>query len=384
MKKMTFGFLVAGAMTSIAIGADTAPVKVDAAPAVAPAKKVEAVAEAPKDMWAFLPEELAEINGKKLSKKEFVDYFTASLPGGKLPPMINEQMLQQIAPRIIKKYVERMILMNAAEKAGFKPSAKLAEENFRRALKEAKPQELDGFKHSLEAKGMTVDQFITQNAAKPSVQENAAIDEWLSKTVVANIKISESEVKDFYDKNLERFKMPGDAPDAIRASHILIMAKEPKDDAAAKAKIEAILERIKKGESFEAIAQAESECPSGKMAKGSLGAFGKGQMVKPFEDAAMALKPGEISGVVKTQFGYHIIRRDQPQNETVKSFAEVKELIENTLKAKIISKDVEEMIKKLETEQHVKIFVKEVAPKTEVAPKAEAAPKTEAAPKADK
>ncbi len=85
----------------------------------------------------------------------------------------------------------------------------------------------------------------------------------------------------------------------IRASHILV-DKHPKA-------LE-ILEDLKKGADFGKLAKEYSKCPSRKNG-GDLGFFGKGQMVKEFEEAAFALKPGEISDIVKTQFGYHLIKR---------------------------------------------------------------------------
>ncbi len=88
-------------------------------------------------------------------------------------------------------------------------------------------------------------------------------------------------------------------PDKIRCSHILVEKLSVAQE---------ILERLKKGESFAALAQQYSIDGSRKRG-GDLGEFGRGMMVKPFEDAAFALKPGEVSGIIKTQFGYHIIKR---------------------------------------------------------------------------
>ena len=88
-------------------------------------------------------------------------------------------------------------------------------------------------------------------------------------------------------------------PDKVHCSHILV-----KTETEAKA----ILERIKKGKKFANIAKEVSLCPSGKNG-GDLGTFGRGKMVKEFENAAFALDKGEISGIVKTKFGYHIVKR---------------------------------------------------------------------------
>lgn len=86
----------------------------------------------------------------------------------------------------------------------------------------------------------------------------------------------------------------------IRASHILVNNETHCKE---------LIERLKKGESFEALARQFSKCPSGQRSNGDLGSFGKGKMVPQFESAAFKLNVGEISGPVKTPFGYHIIKR---------------------------------------------------------------------------
>jgi parvulin-like peptidyl-prolyl isomerase len=83
------------------------------------------------------------------------------------------------------------------------------------------------------------------------------------------------------------------------------------DTKAERAKIEGILQRARAGEDFVKLANEFTEDPSGKGTGGDLGWFGRGQMVKPFEDAAFALKPGEVSGVIETVFGYHIVKLDE-------------------------------------------------------------------------
>jgi peptidyl-prolyl cis-trans isomerase C len=88
-------------------------------------------------------------------------------------------------------------------------------------------------------------------------------------------------------------------PDKIRCAHILVKTQT---------EAKTVQDRLAKGETFAAIAQQVSQCPSGKKG-GDLGKFGRGQMVKEFEVAAFGLQKGETSQPVKTQFGYHLIKR---------------------------------------------------------------------------
>jgi len=105
-------------------------------------------------------------------------------------------------------------------------------------------------------------------------------------------------------------------PGNIRASHILISYEGAPRTGATRSKAEAmalaeeIQAKLRAGESFEELARAYSDCPSAQKG-GDLGFFAKGQMVKPFEEAAFGLEVGGVSGIVETPFGYHIIKRTQ-------------------------------------------------------------------------
>jgi parvulin-like peptidyl-prolyl isomerase len=100
----------------------------------------------------------------------------------------------------------------------------------------------------------------------------------------------------------------------VRASHILLMYKGSSRSSATRSKAEAeqqiqeIERQLQGGADFAALAKAHSDCPS-KSKGGDLGQFGRGQMVRPFEDATYAMQIGDVSGVVETDFGYHLIKR---------------------------------------------------------------------------
>ncbi|RKP54742.1 SurA N-terminal domain-containing protein [Pararobbsia silviterrae] len=156
---------------------------------------------------------------------------------------------------------------------------------------------------------------------------------------------SDADAKQFYDDNIKNYK----TDDQIRASHILItVAKDASeaDRAKAKAKAEQILAQVRAHpDQFADLAKQNSQDPGSADKGGDLGWFGHGAMVKPFEDAAFALKPNQISDLVQSDFGYHIIKVTDAKPAGTKSFDEVKASILATLKAqqaqKLYSQDAE-------------------------------------------
>jgi len=138
------------------------------------------------------------------------------------------------------------------------------------------------------------------------------------------ISVSDADAKTYYDQNLKQYT----EGEQVRARHILI--KVPKDasateQAAAKQKAEKLLADVRKNPSdFAQLAKKYSQDPGSAAAGGDLGFFGKGMMVKPFEDAAFQLKKGQISDLVKTDYGYHIIEVTDVKPATVKPFDAVK------------------------------------------------------------
>lgn len=127
-----------------------------------------------------------------------------------------------------------------------------------------------------------------------------------------------------------------EAPEEVEASHILIRFGDNKE--AAKAKAEAILADLKNGADFATVAKEKSEDPGSGAKGGDLGRFGRGRMVKPFEDAAFALKkPGELSGLVESQFGYHILKLKKHDMVRVRAFSDIKdELVKNLQQKSIV------------------------------------------------
>ncbi|APM41097.1 peptidylprolyl isomerase [Clostridium kluyveri] len=142
------------------------------------------------------------------------------------------------------------------------------------------------------------------------------IQETISK-VMENIKVTDKEVEDYYTNNKSMYKKP----ENVTARHILVDSFE---------KAAQISNEIEKGLSFEDAAKKYSSCPS-KAQGGNLGNFTRGQMVPEFETAAFQLEIDTLSKPVKTQFGYHLIKVEKKEKDSIKGFDEVKNAIKNGL-----------------------------------------------------
>jgi peptidyl-prolyl cis-trans isomerase D len=182
------------------------------------------------------------------------------------------------------------------------------------------------------------------NAAQFQAAEKASVEYLVLDldSLKSGIKVPEEELRTFYKQNERRFT----APEERRASHILIKAEKGAAAdvrAKAKAKAEALLDDIKnKGAVFADLARKNSDDPGSAERGGDLDYFGRGSMVKPFEDAAFALKGGETSAVIETDFGYHIIRVTGVRGGELKSFDAVRAEIEEERKKEIAQKDFAE------------------------------------------
>lgn len=176
-------------------------------------------------------------------------------------------------------------------------------------------------------------ELLYQEALKKGLDKNAEylrkvedfkkitlIGQLLEKEIESKAKVSDQDVKDYYEKHKEDFA----SVSQIRASHILVKTEE---------EAKKVLGRLKKGEDFAKIAKKSSIDPGSAKNGGDLGFFSSGQMVPEFEAAAAKLKVGEISEPVKTQFGYHIIKVTDKKLGKPVEFEKVKNLISQHLSA---------------------------------------------------
>lgn len=191
-----------------------------------------------------------------------------------------------------------------------------------------------GFEASVEATPEKISEYYESHRDKFVQPEEVSVEyiELRASDLLAKVTASEAEIKQYYDEQKDQFGVSEER----RARHILIVADKAKDPTGEKAQARAkeIHERVKKGESFEELAKKNSEDPGSAKSGGDLGYFGRGQMDKAFEEAAYALKKGEVSAPVKSSFGYHIIKVEDIRGSTQKPFNDVRTQIEILVKQK--------------------------------------------------
>jgi peptidyl-prolyl cis-trans isomerase C len=182
------------------------------------------------------------------------------------------------------------------------------------------------------------------------------IAHFIETTFVPKATVSEAEARAFYDTNQDKFTRGA----SVKASHILIgvdakaSAEEKKK---AREKAEALRKEIAGGADFAAVAKGNSTCPSSQRG-GDLGFFGAGQMVPEFEKAAFALKPGEVSDVVETQFGYHIIKVTEKKPAETTDFKDVQAKIEEFLKGQKVNELIQAYIEDAKKTASIEILLK--------------------------
>jgi peptidyl-prolyl cis-trans isomerase D len=166
--------------------------------------------------------------------------------------------------------------------------------------------------------------------------------------VADTIQITDAQIQDYYNAHRDDYR----TPERVKARHILLStANKPKDEVPKiQAQAEALLKQIKAGGDFAELAKKNSQDPGSAQKGGDLGWVSRGQMVKPFEDAAFSLKPNEISNVITTEYGFHIIQVQERQPAHLQTLDEVKPAIVLALKSQTVFDRMQELADKARAE----------------------------------
>jgi peptidyl-prolyl cis-trans isomerase C len=290
----------------------------------------------------------AEINGVVITKEQFNKELNIHLDrvarqGRQLP----DSQLAALKEDILNGLIERELLYQESRKEGIKIQQPAVEGQLA-DIKKRFPSE-EQFKVAL------TQMNLSEAEVRAQIERGLAIRELINQQITNKITVTEAQTKAYYDSNPQMFKQP----EQVKASHILIKVDAGAVEAQkkeARQKIENVQQKVKNGDDFAQLAKEYSEGPS-KTRGGDLGYFQRGQMVKPFDDAAFSMKKDEVSGIVETRFGYHIIKVYDKKPAQTLAYADVKERLSERIKQEEVEKQAAEYISQLKKEAKIEKFI---------------------------
>ncbi len=282
---------------------------------------------------------VVKVDGKAITEEE-VAKETSNIErqmAGRVSPEQMGQMGQMLRQQAVQNLVNRALLTEAAKDNGVKVTDAEVDSRIEQIKGQFKSEE--DFNGQLEKSGMTPDGF------REEVRKSIRLENLMDMKTAHISSPTEAESREYYDSNAAQFSNP----ERIRASHILISVGEndtEEQKEQKRKKIEEIRSELLAGADFAELAAKYSDCPS-KDRGGDLGFFARGQMVKPFEDAAFALDVGQISDVVTTRFGYHIIKVTEKEDAGKVSFDDARSNIEEFLLSRKKQAEINDYLDKL-------------------------------------
>lgn len=306
-----------------------------------------ASAEAPpKAVPAQLPDVIARVNGEAIAKNDF-EKAIRNVEGRAGQPVPADQR-----DRVYRSVLEQLIAYRllTQETRARKIEVPEAEVDARVGqIRQQFPSD-DAFKQMLAQQNVTLEQL------RSDARSDMQVAKMLDAEVNTKVFVQPQDVSAFYQQNPDKFKQG----ERVRASHILIRSPENSDAKSkqdARAKAADVLAQVKSGKDFGELAKFYSQDPGSAANGGDLGYFMQGQMVGPFEQAAFALKPGAVSDVVETQFGFHIIKVADKQAARTVPIDEARPRIEEFLQNQQRQQKTEAFINSLKARGKIEILI---------------------------
>ncbi|MFW5802524.1 MAG: peptidylprolyl isomerase [Verrucomicrobiota bacterium] len=329
---------------------------------VPPAAATDAAQEAPPPAAAteqsednpfdFIPEVVAKSESFTVTAEEVQQAIARRLSQSQMPVNnlndLPQNVLENLAYSATQQLIDQHLIADKAEDEGYVPAADAAKKQLEQWEEEAGEEKLQ---ESLEQNGITREELLEDLGRELGVRQ------WLQEEVMSNVTVDDEAAREFYKNNPEAFTTTAQK----NASHILVSADQSdsdKDRKKAKSKAEDLRKQLEEGADFAELAEAESDCPSSKQG-GDLGFFGKEQMAPAFEEAAFALEDGELSDVVETRFGYHVIKGGPAKEAGTAPFEEAKPKIMQHLQQQEAQQALEKVVGILKEQTDVEVFIEE-------------------------
>ena len=289
------------------------------------------------------PDVVARVNATEISKTQLLR--RAEALKSQLPPSEAGLGFYQ---RVLGDMVNSELLYQAVETKGLAPTdaevdAELDSQRQRSGGEAA-------FESALKQRGLSVDEV------KLDLKKELGIQRLVDRDLIPRLTATEEEKKTFYDENQESMQQPVQ----FKAAHILILVDEsatPEKRAELKKKAQSIRNMVEVGQDFAELAAKNSGDPGSKNNGGELGWMSEGQTVPPFEAAMKSLEPGELSELVETRFGYHIIKLQERRGPGAPPYEEVEEQIEEFLKQRGLQELMQQEVELLRGTATIEVFI---------------------------
>ena len=291
---------------------------------------------------------VARVNGELVGRDEFEGVVESNIARyeAQSGESFNAQQRPQLERQVLDGLITRTILEQEAEQLDIS----VGDERFSETLDQFKQQFPDeqGYQTALDQQGFTEEEFETE------LRRQMVIEELIRSQVYDQVAVSEQEMRTFYDDNPQYFQQD----DQVAARHIIFTTEgvEESERAALQEELEEIRQEIEDGADFGEMAREHSQGPSAPNG-GDLGTFGRGQMVPEFEQAAFELEVGELSQVIETQFGYHILQVTERVPAQTQSYEEAEERIRQFLTEEERNQGAQEYVADLRQESEVEELI---------------------------
>ncbi len=278
--------------------------------------------------FVFYNKTVAAADGIEVKQKEvdvYMNFLKAQDTDGELPT--DEEGLKSLEANIIDSLIVMKLLENYAEENDITVTSEEIDEQVKAAMGNYSSEE--DFETAL--KSMGINRKFLEDYFRSQLSSNKIYN-----IVTADVSVADDEIRQYYDENkATQFLVPV----RFEASHILAIfpwvedgsgeTQEGRDEALAK--IETVQEKLNEGEDFAELARQYSDDTTSAENGGELGFISEGQMVEEFDKALFALDVGEVSGIVETEYGFHIIKATGYEKEYIQEFSEVEEAIDTYL-----------------------------------------------------
>jgi len=257
------------------------------------------------------------------------------------------ERIQEVFRRVLEKLIEEKLIDQEAKKSGIKVTSKEIEG----AIEELRRQnavDQENFEKLLAAEGLTLEAF------KKEIEKRILRTKLIQGAVKVESKVEEKELRDFYRKNMDWYRIH----ESYRTSHILfLIPKEATLDQIReiRKKCQKVLEKIRGGEDFGEMAFLYSEDTVSRKDRGDLGYFKRGELLPALEREAIQLRVGEVSGVIRTEFGFHLIELLDRKGGEPPPFEEIKEKVQADYYGKEMEKAFQQFLSKLKGKSIIEI-----------------------------